>query len=398
MASRLKRKEFVRNHCPDIRPLRQMLSRYRLKELAKYDGILPLARGMEKNGDMTPEDKKTVVSECAARWPEAVKRTERRIDELLRNSAVYRERAEDEALRTDMLYSYFVLGFQPLEYIEFALEGRPVAERRTFVSDRQRYTYHARMNDLAEAAVFTDKYKTYLRFRPWFNRDAVPVSGPGDRDAFLAFVEKHPVFVKKDAFGSLGKQVSLVDTTLPGNEPEKVFREMAAGRFLCEERVIQGEETARFNRSSLNCIRFYTALTRHGVEYPSCFFRAARSGVFGDGGHHGGVRVGVDPLTGEILTDAVDNDGKIYTAHPDSGVVFKGYRLPDWEGVLRLGETVAKQIPKVKLIGWDFAWSDKGWLVIEGNPTGQIGTVQGATLTGIRAQLDALMADMDLMV
>ena len=53
---------------------------------------------------------------------------------------------------------------------------------------------------------------------------------------------------------------------------------------------------------------------------------------------------------------------------PDSQLPFKGYQIPEWEALLKLAEEIHRtKMPNYPYIGWDFALTPKGWVLIEGN-------------------------------
>ena len=57
--------------------------------------------------------------------------------------------------------------------------------------------------------------------------------------------------------------------------------------------------------------------------------------------------------------------------HPDSGVFFPGYQLPDWEQALETVSACMQFVPEVKYTGWNLAHTQNGWVVVEGNLRGQ---------------------------
>ena len=53
-------------------------------------------------------------------------------------------------------------------------------------------------------------------------------------------------------------------------------------------------------------------------------------------------------------------------------------------------------MPSVKYIGWDFAHTDDGWVIIEGNGRSQMIGPQTVFKRGIKAEVKGFMQDMDL--
>lgn len=109
-----------------------------------------------------------------------------------------------------------------------------------------------------------------------------------------------------------------------------------------------------------------------------------------DNGGTGGVLAAADIGTGTVYTDAADESGHVFPAHPDTGFVFKGFQIPRWEELKKMVLELAPALPGVPLIGWDAALSkNKGWQLIEGNECGMINLIQVPTKKGDRKQLEA---------
>ena len=388
-------KEKVRNHCPNVRVFRKALSWYRLKELNRFHS---LETRVIASGD-SPDTRKEILNLAKNKYADEYGKIDKLTRKTLQRTPKYTERANENGLLEDVLFCYFALGFLPDEYVYFALEKKDLQERMSFISDRETKRYHARVNDLADAGIFSDKGKTYAKFREFFQRDAIEISEEKDFERFNDFIEKHPSFISKRVYSSMGKGIEKIDFQTESRSPKEVFDELTrGGRCLLEELVIQCDETAAFNSSSVNTLRLYTALTRNGVVFPCAFFRTGRAGRFVDNAGSGGVIADVDTATGRLTTDGLDEFGELYTKHPDSGMTFKDYYLPRYEELLSMAEKLTLMLPSVKITGWDFACSNDGWCIIEGNPMGQLGVAQIPRQKGMKEEIDLLLQDIDLMI
>ena len=87
-----------------------------------------------------------------------------------------------------------------------------------------------------------------------------------------------------------------------------------------------------------------------------------------DNGGSGGVFAVINPETGIVYTDGIDETGKYYSEHPDSGVKYKGWQVPRWQELCEAVEKAHKNyLPKHHYVGWDWALTDQGWTLIEEN-------------------------------
>lgn len=184
-----------------------------------------------------------------------------------------------EELRTDVLFSCFAYGFAPDEYFAFRLEGRTLEERKSFMSDQERYLMVYQMNDVIDMDVFLDKYRTYEKYAKYYKREAICVERQKDKKAFLEFVERHPVFVQKNVALSKGDSVTLVDIRDVGLNPGEYFDSiLLEGKHIAEERVIQSDAMARLNSSSVNTVRCMTFLDKGTVQIGPCFLKVGQGG------------------------------------------------------------------------------------------------------------------------
>ena len=122
--------------------------------------------------------------------------------------------------------------------------------------------------------------------------------------------------------------------------------------------------------------------------------RVGRSDGIIDNFSAGGISALIDPETGCICSDGADKKGHRYAAHPDTGVRFNGYRLPEWDKAVAMVTTAAHMVPGNHYCGWDLAYSTHGWCMVEANCTAQMGGMQIITQTGRKAELEALIAQM----
>lgn len=386
--------EFViglRESYPDIRGLRRMLGKIRIMILNRRRLPASLTEQCERD----PELKRSTVAKYSQKWKHYITPDIQKTKEALADD---RNGLSPESY-TDMVFCRMAYGFSPSEYVQFELADKSYEQRRTFFSDTDRYLFVYHMSDISDLQIFHDKIKTYKHFSRFYKRDLVPISGQGDRDKYLEFVRKHPVFVKKDALGMAGHGVELVDINKCGKTPEEFFAGiLKEGWTVLEECIVQGEEMARFNPSSINTVRCVTMSTRHGVITPYCCLRVGRSGSFVDNASSGGLLAIIDPKTGIVSSDGFDRNNDIQETHPDTGVRFKGFQLPEWQEMLATVREMMQVLPSVKYVGWDMAHTDRGWVMIEGNCMGQLMAPQFKKETGIREEMLGYMKDIDLMV
>ena len=385
--------DIIRSKYPSDRKIRAALSRAR--------GLRTMSTLMsEKEADEAlgnPSLMRKAVNVARIRFPKHFKKCEKNAGKVL---AGWPEELSDrrrKRLMLDMLFSRFAYGFQPDEYLFFDLESRDSEGRRQFISDTERYYYVYRMNDLAGSRLFNNKGLTYDRFQDYYKRDAVYITGRADFEKYRDFVEKHPVFVRKNVFEGMGRSVELTDLSRENLTAESVFEDIVShGPHILEEKVVQSDAMARFNESSVNTVRLITIKTREKTEIPYTFMKVGREGSFIDNGGAGGILVGIDRETGITDTPGYDEWNICYNTHPDHGAPLTGVQLPDWEQALEMCREMASAVSDVKYIGWDLAHTDNGWVLIEGNGMSQLVGPQIIYRKGIKKEFLGYMEKMDL--
>ena len=381
-------KEELRSRIPNIHFLRVMLSRYRVNQinsmLLRDDEI----EACEKDAGKKHE----LVARHISNPSKDFSNIQKKADEAMALVGM-----EGEAAREDVLFCRLAYGFTPGEYISFGLDKKDMNERKSYVSDLVRIRFHCRMNDLADASMFNDKFRTYQFYREFYHREAIEIGKPDDFKVFQDYVRRHPRFVKKELFESLGNSVALVDMDTCGKTEQELFNALIArGKHILEEKIEQTEELSRVNASSVNTVRCITFKTREGIVVPYCILRMGRKGSFVDNGGAGGVIACVDYDTGRVITDIHDEKGGVFTAHPDSGTVLKGMQLPQWDQLRSICTAMALKSKTVKFIGWDMAHTPNGWVVVEGNAGCQM-IGQQTILGGLRERMASIEQSMDLM-
>ncbi len=295
-----------------------------------------------------------------------------------------------QEVKEDMLFWHFAYGFTFNEYASYQFINKDYEERRSFLSDRDSACLCYDLNDLEARMILADKTKTYNNFKSYYGRDAITVFKHSDYEKFLSFIKRHERFVKKDALESCGRSVEMIDLARISMSPEELFAMLISqGKLIIEELVVQSESLRMFNSSSVNTVRCITFHTKNGVIAPFFFMKTGRAGSFVDNGSAGGLLVAIDNTTG-CLGSSTDEYGNRFDSHPDSGVSFRGFQLPEWKQMVNMCCEMASKLPEVKVIGWDMAHTNHGWVCIEGNSMTEAIGPQSTSLRGIRSEVEKL--------
>lgn len=285
----------------------------------------------------------------------------------------------------DMAVTKFLFGFGDDEYVSFHFVGKSLEEKHAFITDSERMKILKIINDPKCFDYLDDKFQAYSLLKKYYRRKAIFVTSEEDLGKFRRFCFGHKKVVIKPYCDSMGRGIKPL--TLKGNSRKAQFKALCReyGSFVVEELIQPHASIRMLNPDSVNTVRVITYFDGEKTIIHDTFMKVGKKGSFVDNGGAGGIFVSVDPLTGMFKSNGCDETGVIYETHPDTGVKFMGYQLPDWEQARKLSIELSTKVPGLKYIGWDFTYTKKGrWIVVEGNAKTQFFGQQCTTGTGMR--------------
>lgn len=170
---------------------------------------------------------------------------------------------------------------------------------------------------------------------------------------------------------------------------EKLFKTLVRNKdMIIQEGIVQRRDLMDIYPYSVNTLRTVTQNFNGNVKIIAVVLRMGRGGSYVDNISSGGIFAYIDIETGmlsPVARDLYDNEG--YTAHPDTGFVFKGYKIPGWEEIKQSITGVAASAPELPDVAWDITLTDEGIKIIEINLYYGIDTLQ-RSFGGMRRKLN----------
>lgn len=305
------------------------------------------------------------------------------------------------SLRRDMIKSLMSCGAYYNEYFLFGFEGRDEAYRRSFITEGIRMSYYPRMNKAENTNLFEHKYLTYKKFKHMYKRDMLYITSrkPIDDElleSFESFAAKHPSYIVKPVYAAFGKGVHI-DSIEAYPSAAQALEEYHKSGVVIEELIEQAPGMAAIHPQSVNTLRIPSVLIKGSGGEPELrlfnpTLRVGRSGSLIDNLSAGGISALIDPETGRVISDGADKKGNYYKLHPDTGIAFRGFQIPDWEEAVSMVRAAAMAVPDNHYCGWDLALSAKhGWCMVEANCTAQMSGMQIANRSGCKQELEQLI-------
>lgn len=271
-------------------------------------------------------------------------------------------------------YGLDIVGSDPTGYVDYEI---------SFQRNRDRLNLYGKPNSMA--GLLEDKYLFYKTLNalglPTPEVFAFFAGGKlfdSDMNAisFDAIADEKDYFFK-DAYGLCGNLVKHINNH---SEFLEVIKDLPQkGGYVLQRSVVQCAESARLYPHSINTLRVITVMRRGEEPYVLAKFHRAGTSMSGK----------VDNCAVGGLAVAVKDDGYFkedgffkYTygtstkVHPDTGVVFKDYKVPMYDEAIELTLKAHKHFYNIHSIGWDIAFTDNGPVIIEGNENWDLGFVQ----------------------
>ena len=267
-------------------------------------------------------------------------------------------------LVVDIISSYFLYDATPAEYFLFDFPNCNHQRRKSFLTLKHKDEMMIRKVGMGyNWDILEDKEMFYEKFKEYFRRDVCIIKESKDLSQFKNILSKHSKCIAKPINGQCGKGVKVIEKVL---DIDTLFSDMLKqGKWIVEELLYSDLAISQLNPSSLNTVRIPSFINKSGF---TIFKPVLRIGRKVDNANSGGIIVTIDAKSGVVLTDGVDMKGRKYKQHPDSNILLKGFQIPQWNELVLLVERIHTTImPNYPYIGWDFALTQNGWVLIEGN-------------------------------
>ncbi len=278
---------------------------------------------------------------------------------------------ERRKLIRDIIKVFLEDGTRPDEYLLYHYDKMTQQQRSEYMprslKDSVVLKYY-QSDGKDRISLLRDKYEFYSNLKPFFKREVIKIVEDKDYYQFHEFCKKHDGFIAKEIEGRCGVGVQVIKIN-DKTQIKAIFNDLIAkNSWVIEELIVQNKEISLFNSSSINTVRFPSFKHANKVVAAYPCMRFGRKGSIVDNAGQGGVFVSIDINTGEIITDGYDEYGHKYKCHPDSNVEFKGFKIPEWSSIKEFAHNAHLSLPKEQTyVAFDFALSDRGWCIVEGN-------------------------------
>lgn len=252
------------------------------------------------------------------------------------------------------------------DYFQYNFYKRKANDRESFIVGRKwrhiirKCNGKIKVEEFDNKAIFNKEYSEFLG-REWIDMDHCSL------EDFSEFVNSHEQIICKIKDGSGGNGIQLLNKNTV--EPlESKYDEIKKSHCILEEVIIQHDDIAAFNPSSVNSIRVVTIVNNGEARIMHAVFRMGNGTLCTDNFHHLGLAALIDVDSGIVYTPAVDKLNRHYIVHPISKKQITGFVVPFWDSICKTVKRAASIKPDIRYVGWDVALKQDGTVcIIEGN-------------------------------
>jgi len=270
------------------------------------------------------------------------------------------------------------------DYFDWDFYDLTRRERRTFMTHPKSNHLAQKWNAPEHRGIFADKVQFNTVFANFIGREWLDLR-EASADDIVSFASRHDRVMAKvaDSLGGDGVQ-SFSAADIRDDVHGFLADRLQRRQFLLEEFLTQDPVMASLCPTSVNTLRMITF--RDGEDVRT-LARVLKMGNGGDvDNFSGGGMYTMLEEDGEAKHPAFDDAGGIFSTHPLTGTSIVGFRVPQWQAVERLVDSLARTVPEIPYVGWDIALTPTGPVVVEGNYNTGVFQLK-PTATGVRTGL-----------
>ena len=181
--------------------------------------------------------------------------------------------------------------------------------------------------------------------------------------------------IKKISNSSSGRGVLIIDIENGFDKKNNMTLEELLDKFssnyIVQDLVKNCDELSNLYPKALNTFRVTTYVVEGKIFHVPIALRIGQGNSEVDNIHAGGMFIGVAD-DGSLMDNAYTEFQTIYSKHPDTNVIFKGYKINGVDRMINIAYKCHGRTPYLGLISWDFTINDKNQVtLIEVNLNGQ---------------------------
>ncbi len=275
-------------------------------------------------------------------------------------------------VKCDMIKNFLRYGIGYTDYLKGDYINLTKEQKKTFVTTKSFYKLLHYLNNPKYDACMSDKLVFNKIFNKYLGREWIDIRTTS-LDEFKLFLKgKKTIFAKPPTeFGGHGIEKIVVKEIENVSELYEKLKKKKLN--LIEDGLVQHKELDKLNPYAVNSFRIVT-LVKDGKSY--ILANALRINVDDNpaiGCSDAYMRLNEQ---GIICSRVVDDVANVYEEHPLAKIKFNTVKVPFVKEAFKMALEAALVVPEVRYVGWDFAITENGPVIMEGNEYPSYGLVQ----------------------
>lgn len=268
----------------------------------------------------------------------------------------------------EILKSSAICGASYEDYCSFRLYEIPLKKHSEYITldmfDKMRLKYN---EHFTAKEFFDDKAKFNETFSDLINRSWF-VNKNLSYEEFEKNISSLKDILVKPLSSTKGMGIKKYKCGKSKKARKELYEELInLPESIIEEYIVQHKDVMKFCPTSVNTVRITTIYHNNKCKFLYAVFRMGQGDVV-DNFHAGGIAATIDVKTGIVVSNASDLNGNVFSKNPYSKLKIKGFKIPHWDKIISTCKKASNRVDGVSLIGWDFAITENGVELIEGNP------------------------------
>lgn len=288
---------------------------------------------------------------------------------------------------------HFIYGSTAKEYFIYDFSELNHRGRKRYITEINRYRLYPAFNGAKKRVEMQSKYKAYQAFEKFYKRKVLYIGEETAEEEIRAFFSEWDRGILKPDMGGVGKGVEVVKLSDYDSTEDAVRYVLTKKNYVLEEPLQQSGLLQQLHPQSVNTVRIYAVRLKDRIQIFGSHLRSGRGDSVVDNAGQGGVIVSITD-DGFSWTSGVDEWKHVFRYHPDSGVLIPGMVMPEWDKAVAMIEEAMGVYPDIRFVGWDVAYTVKGWVIIEANDNGQFHGAQIPHHRGYWDQMQQYMTEL----
>lgn len=274
---------------------------------------------------------------------------------------------------------------------QYEFYNKTEEEREEFVSMAKMTYFYRRFIPGNVKAIFRNKNNFLTFFSKYIHRDWI-YTPEASYEVFSQLVSNYDCIIKP-CDGKRGKGIHKIWKDSDHKDDKDLYDKCVKDQMMVEQCIESCEELKAFHPQSLNTIRVVTIANKEKACVFSGVFRTGVGDSVVDNSHAGGVSAQINVEKGVVETEGANTNGERFVCHPDSGITFKGYRIPQWDIIVETCCEAAKMTDN-PITGWDVTINNNGEVeFVEANFAPDMDMMQTRYKAGAKKKIYALIKE-----